>query len=238
MIAAEQMRMPFFILAAVLLGAAIALEFGSGMLLVSGSTASAASSTQGQFGIPALWLVDIALAWNVALVFFSRINPMYVARVQGVPSLIIAIVVIISGIVTAIKTFVLLMVMLALIPSVIGFFVYLALFHFSASDANVVLSAITFFKLAFAVLLIVAGQGFLKSKGLVLMIAVSLLCDLLLSFLHALVPSILFPVTDAVGAIIIAVIAIVYEIVALVWAIVALVRWAASARVTGSTQRT
>jgi hypothetical protein len=160
------------------------------------------------------------------------------ARVQGIPSLIIAIVVIIAGIVTLVKSFVSLLIMLALIPSLIGFLVYLALFSFDSGDASVVLGAITFFKIAFAVVLVLAGQSFLKSKGLIIMIAVSLGCDLLLSILHGLVPGILFPVTDAIGAIIIAIIAIVYEVFALVWAIVALVRWGASARITVSTPRT
>jgi hypothetical protein len=225
MIAAEQLRWPFFVIAAVVLLAAVGLEAGSTFFLTT-PQAGAASATQHQLGIPSLWLLDIALLWSIALTGASVVvNKNLVARLQGICTLVLSIIVIFAALKTAIEAFVLIMVMLALIASFFGIIVYLAIWgSFDTSSADVVLGAITFFKLAFAVLLVLAQQRFLQSKGLVLLIVLSLVCDLLLDLLHGIVPGVLVSLTDAVGALIIAIVAIVYAIFQAVWAIVAIVR--------------
>lgn len=225
MIAAERLRWPFLILAVALIFAAVLLEAGSTFVLTSAES-SAASSTQGQLGIPSLWLIDVSLLWTVVLFSVALVvDKNLVSRLQGVATLILSIVVIFAGLKVLIESFVLLMVMLALVGSFFGIIVYLALFgNFDTASASVVLGTATFLKLAFLVLLVLAQQRFLQSKGLVLLVAISLLCDLLLNLLHGLVPGFLVSITDAVGAIVVAIIAIIYAIFQAVWAIVAIVR--------------
>lgn len=222
---ARGLRTPFFILALMVLVAVLALETGSGWLLTA-SQSQASSTVQSQLGIPSLWLFDIFFLWNLiewALQLAPAKN--LVSRLQGVVSLILAIVVIFVGLKTLLIAFIELLIMIALLSSFFGWLVYLPLWGtFNTGSAATVLSAITLFKLVVAVLLVLAQQDFLKNKGLMLLLGISLVCDLLLSFLQGLPPGILVSVTDAVGAIIICIIAIVYAIFQLIWAIVAIVR--------------
>jgi hypothetical protein len=225
MIAAEQLRWPFMFIAVVLAVAFVALEAGSTFLLGT-SQAGAASSVQSQLGIPSLWLLDIALLWTVVLAALPLLlDKNLVARLQGVVTLILSIVVIIAGLVTLIKAFVLLMVMLALVVSFFGMIAYLAIWGgFDTGSAATMLATITFFKLALVVCLLLAQQRFFQSKGLIILIVLSLVCDLLMSFLHGLVPGIFVSITDALGAIIISIVAIIYALFQAVWAIVAIAR--------------
>jgi hypothetical protein len=220
---AEKLRWPFLILALVVLIAAVCMEVGSTFFL---TTPQATGTTQHQLGIPSLWLVDISLLWSTLLLSAQLVvNKNVVGRLQGLVTLVLSIVVVILGIIKLIEAFVLLMVMLSLIVSFFGIIVYIALFgHFDTSAANTVLGAITFFKVAFAILLVLAQQRFLQSKGLVFLIVLSLLCNLLLSILYAIVPGLLVSITDAVGAIVICIIAIIYAIVQAIFGIVAVIR--------------
>lgn len=220
------LRTPFFILAVAALCAAIALEVGSNWLLLTHQQSGASSAVQSQLGIPSLWLLDASLLWTLVLMCFSLVlNKNLVARTQGIISLIISIVIVLFGIKVLFTSLTLLLVMVGLISSFFGFIVYMALFgFFDTSSAAVVLSAVTFFKLVCAVLLVLAQQGFLNLRGLIFLFALSLLCDLLLSFLQGLPPGFLVSVTDAIGAIIISIIAIIYAIFQAIWAIVAIVR--------------
>ena len=99
------------------------------------------------------------------------------------------------------------------------------------------LATITFFKLACAVLLVIAQQGYLKSTRFIILLLFSLVLDLLLSFLQGLPPGVLVSVTDAIGAIVISIVAIVYALVQAIFAIVAIVRALLGIRL-NRTQRT
>ena len=225
MSSAELIRSPFLIIGVAVIFAAVLLEAGSTFVLTS-PQADAAASAQGQLGIPSLWLVDVSLLWTVVLSALQlAVNKNLVARLQGVATLVLSIVIILVGLKVLIEAFVLLMIMLALVSSVFGIIAYLALFgNFDTGAASTVLGTVTFFKLALLVLLVLSQQRTLQSKGLLILIGISLVCDLLLNFLHGLVPGILVSITDAVGAIIIAIVAIVYAIFQAVWAIVAIAR--------------
>jgi hypothetical protein len=220
----RELRTPFFFLALLVVVAAYGLEIGSNWFLPG--SGSSTQDVQSQLGIPSLWLLDSSLLWvlvEIALQLF--LNKNLVGRVQGVISLILSIVVIIFGIKTLIVAFVELLVMVALLSSFFGWLVYIPLFaFFDTGAAATVLGTLTLFKLVAVVLLVLAQQRFLENKGLVLLIALSLICDLLLSFLHGLPPGFLVSVTDAIGAIVISIIAIVYAIFQLIWAIIAIVR--------------
>jgi hypothetical protein len=74
------------------------------------------------------------------------------------------------------------------------------------------------------VLLLLAQQRFLQNRGLVLLILSSLVCNIVLSFLHGLVPGFLVSITDALGGIIVAVCGLIWWVMALIGAIPAVLR--------------
>lgn len=220
----RDLRVPFFLVAIFVMFVVFALETGAHWLLPSATT-SASQSVQSQLGIPSLWLLDIALLWNLVLMGIQLLpDKPLVGRVQGIVTLVLSIVVIFAGLKMLLESFVALMIMLALVSSFFGWLIYVPLFaFFNTGAASVVLSALTFLKLVVVVLLLVAQQGFLKVKGLVVLFALSLVCDLLLAFLIAFPPGILASITDAIGAVVVSIVAIVYAVFQAVWAIYAIV---------------
>jgi hypothetical protein len=219
--AARDLRTPFFIVAVMFVAAAFLLEIGSSWAL-----SPAAQSTSSQLGIPSLWLLDISLLWALGLSLLSLIvDKNLVARTQGIATLILSIIIVILGFKLFLTALIELLIMIALLSSFFGWLVYFALFaFFNTGAAATVLSLLTLFKLVAVVLLVLAQQSFLANKGLVLLFVLSLVCDLVLSFLHGFPPGVLVSVTDAIGAIVICIVAIVYAIFQAIWAIVAIVR--------------
>jgi hypothetical protein len=142
--------------------------------------------------------------------------------------------------------------LLVLIASVIGFFaalgltltmvglllalpfgtiVYLAIWgSFPVGAAAATLGVILFCKLAFGVCLLIANPRFLQNKLLVILAGFSLLCSVIVSFLQGLPPGILASITDGIAAIVVAVISIIFAIVLLVRAIIAIVKIILSVR--------
>lgn len=236
----RSIRWPFAFLALMTLLAAFALEIGSNWLLLTGTQAGASSAVQSQLGIPSLALIDASFLWTVVLMVLNiALNRALVGKIQGVLSFVISVLIIFAGIKTLISSFVLLLVMIALLSSFFGWAVYVAVFaFFNTGSAAIVLGAITFFKLATVVLLVLAQQDFLKTTRFLVLVAISLVCDLLLVFLQGLPPGFLVSVTDAIGAIIISIVAIIYAIVQLVFAIVAIVRAILEVLRASRTQRT
>lgn len=233
-------RWPFFVLAFLALLAAFALEIGARWFLLTPGQSGASSSVQSQLGIPSLALVDACFLWTLVIMALNGlIDRAVVGKIQGILTLIVSILIVFAGIRALIVSFVLLLVMIALLSSFFGWVVYLAVFgFFDTGSAATVLAAVTFFKLACLVLLVLAEQDFIKSFRFLLLVGISLLCDLLLSFLQGLPPGVLVSVTDAVGAIVIAIVAIIYAVVQLVFAIVSIVRAVLELFRASRTQRT
>jgi hypothetical protein len=69
-----------------------------------------------------------------------------------------------------------------------------------------------------------AHQRFLQNKGLVLIIATSLIASIIVSFLHGLVPLFLVSITDAIAGIVVAIIAVIWGIFFLIGSIPAIIR--------------
>jgi hypothetical protein len=106
-----------------------------------------------------------------------------------------------------------------------GTMAYLAMYgSFNRAGASAILSASMFLKLGGAVFLVLAHQGFLKMKGLMLLVVTSLVCNIIVSFLHGLVPIILVSITDAVAAIVIGIVAAIWAVALLVYSIIAIIR--------------
>ncbi|HEY1656500.1 MAG TPA: hypothetical protein VGF86_15465 [Candidatus Tumulicola sp.] len=219
---ARDLRKPPYVFAVIVIAIAVLLEMASNWLPQEVNAAVGAS----QLGISALWLLDISLFWTLfvgALAIIVRRD--ILGRLQGVATLVLSIVIILVGLKILLTDFILLLIMLALLASFFGWLVYFPLFaHFDTAQAVQVLGLLTLFKLVALALLIVAQQRFLRQTPLLVLIGLSLLCDLLLSFLHALPPGVLVSVTDALGAIVICIVAIVYALIQAIASIVAIIR--------------
>ncbi|MBI4901591.1 MAG: hypothetical protein HY829_14115 [Actinobacteria bacterium] len=178
-------------------------------------------------GIPALALVEGLLL----LVLVITAAPLLIgeratALLTGAVSIIGGLVVLLAGIATAIVSFTALMLMVALLLSVpFGTLAYLAIFgSFDTGGAGVFTSLVLGLTLACLVLLMLAQQRFLKSKGLMLLIATAALLAFVTALLHSLVPGFLVSITDAVAALVTAVVSAVWALLVLVGGVVAAVR--------------
>ncbi|MFV2102392.1 hypothetical protein [Micromonospora sp. LOL_024] len=174
-----------------------------------------------------LALVDVVALWTTGLFCLGLLLPDRLhGRIQGVATLIFSIILIIVALVALIIAFVELMIMVSLfLAPPFGTLAYLALWgFFPVGDAAVLLGLVLLLKLTWAGLLILAQPGFLQNKGLVLLILTSLLCTVVLEFLHNVVPVIVTSILDDVGAIVFAVVAIIWALVLLIGSIPAIVK--------------
>jgi hypothetical protein len=178
-------------------------------------------------GIPYMALVDGLLLFILGLMAASLIIPPRVqGRLQGLVSLIVTLLLILAGVVMVFVALNLLILMVGLLLSVpFGTLVYLAVFgFFDRAGAQITLSLTMLLKAAFAVCLVIAHQSFLTDKGLLLLVGASLVSNLVVGFLHGLVPGFLVSITDAVAAIVVAIIGIILAILALVGSIISIVK--------------
>lgn len=219
----DELRRPFFILALVLMIFVVLIEIGSPWLMrVSGG-----DFDRPGYGIQYLVFVDAFLLYVTVLIGLALIIPERIqGRLQAVATLIFSFfgcLGIFMAIIFAI-IFLLILVMLLLAP-IFGTVAYLAVYgDFDRSGANITLSLITLLKIGFCILLILAHQRFLQNKSLVLLTLTSLVSNLIISFLHNLLPLILVSITDALGAIVVAILALIWAIIFLIGSIIAIVK--------------
>jgi len=79
-------------------------------------------------------------------------------------------------------------------------------------------------KIVFAICLVLAHQRFLQNKGLDLIIITSLVANLIIAFLHGLVPGFLVSITDTGAAIVVGVLAAIWTVVYLVGGVISVVK--------------
>ncbi len=178
-------------------------------------------------GIPDMALLDGILLFTVILVGVGLLLPAGVqARVQGIATLIFSLLLLTLALLQIFVAIGLLLLMISLLLSVpFGTIAYLIIYgSFNRGGADAVLSLLMLCKLGFCVSLFFAQQRFLQSKGLVLLIGTSLLCNVIVSFLLGLVPGFLVSITDAIAAIVVGIIAVIWAIFLLVGAIVSIVK--------------
>ena len=245
------LRTPFFVIALVAIALVVLVELGSALILGGGSaggslltraadlhvTPTDVSGVEEPPGraIRYLVLVDGVLLYTVALMGASMIVPERLhGRIQGVLTLVVSILLILGSLVLLVLAFVELMVMLALVAATpFGTIAYLALWgFFPRGDATVLLTLLTFLKIVFVVGLLLAHQRFLQNKGLVALVLTSLVADVVIAFLHGLVPIILVSIVDNIAAIVLAIVGIIWGVVLLIGSIPAIVK---AIRVTAST---
>ena len=178
-------------------------------------------------GIPDLALLDGLLLLSVLLMGASfLVSDRLIGRVQGVVTLIVSLLTLIAAIVGIFKTLIKVLIMFALFTAVpFGTIAYLAIWgFFNRGGAATILGFLLLLKLAFTVCLILAHQNFLQRKGLMLLILTSLLANIVVSFLHGLVPVVLVSITDGVAGIIVLILAAVWAIILLVGSVIAVIK--------------
>ena len=214
-----RLRTPLLLIALVLIFLVVVVETGS-LLLNLGARPPG-------YGIATMAFIDSILLLTIGLMVLSLvIGRNLEGQLQGVITLIFSIVVIIGGIIAIFAAFQLVILMISLLLSIpFGTAAYLAVWgDFDRGGASVILSLIMLLKIAFVICLVLAQQRFLQSKGLVLMIAVSLVANVIVAFLQGLPPGFLVSITDAIAAIVMGIIGVIFAVVLLVSAVIAIVK--------------
>ena len=240
----DKLRTPLFVLALIGCALIVLVELGSPFIMGGHGAGSAFLEQASKFdleempssagveeppgrGISYMVLVDGILLYTIGLMGISLILPERIhGRLQGIVTVIGSIVLIIVAIIMAIIAFVELLVMITLFMSPpFGTIAYLALWgFFPTGDASVLNGLLMFLKIAVCILLVFAQQRFLQNKGLMLLLLTSLVCGIILSFLHGFVPIILVSITDNIAAIVFAIIAIIWAIVLLIGSIPSVIK--------------
>ena len=245
---ADQLRIPFFIAALVLAVMIVAIELGGGLLISAPAIGNVCSQLPDDddirdecdpdeidglaedvpgLALSAMALVDGILLFTMGLMALPLLIPDSLhGRIQGIVTLIFALLMLIGAIGVGFFAFGKLLVMLGLLFSFpFGTIAYFAIYAFFARGAaSAVLSGVMLFKIGFVVCLLLAQQRFLQNKGLVIMIITALLINVIVSFLHGFVPLFLVSITDAIGAIVMAICSGIWAIVLLVGALIAIVK--------------
>lgn len=172
-------------------------------------------------------LLDGILLFTVGLMGLSLVISHRVhGRLQGIATLVFSLLMVLGTIAMIIAALLAVLLMVALFLAVpFGTLAYLATYgFFNRPGASVMLSLLMALKVGFAVCLVVAQQRFLQNKGLVLMIVTSLLANVIISFLHGLVPIFLVSITDAIAAIVVGILAVIWGIILLISSVPATVK--------------
>lgn len=244
----DTLRKPFFLAAIVLILLVVLVETGSGFFIrpslpVNGAVAKVGADLglspddlrkqpdSAEFktvkpagcGITSMSCLDGMMLFTVALMaaqFF--LGERLQGRVQGIVTLVVSFLVLMGaiGAVFVILAKLLLMVgFLLAIP--FGTLVYLIIWgFFDTGSAAAVLGLLLAMKLGFAICLVLAQQRFLQNKGLVLIIVTSLVANLLVGFLHGIVPGFLVSITDAIAGIVVLILGAIWAVVFLVGSLI------------------
>jgi hypothetical protein len=238
-----RLRVPFFVLALVVMGLVVLVEVASPLLLGGGSAVGGLLEAATDRGLEVsgisgveeppgraigyLALVDVIGLYSIGLMAVGLLLPDRLhGRLQGVVTLVGSIVLIVVAVVALIVALVEVLVMVALLTAApFGTMAYLALWgFFPRADAAALLSLLMFLKLVVVVTLLLAHQRFLQNKGLVLLLLTSLVCNVIVAFLHGLVPIPLVSIADDIAAIVLCIVAIIWALVLLVGSIPAIVK--------------
>lgn len=253
--AAGEIRRPFFFTAVALTAVVVLVEVGLGSLVGGGSGGSLSPADAQAAGVPAgvvtpgsiptelpsgagikhLALVDGLLLFTLVLIGSSLlISQRAYGRVQGLVTFVVTLLWIIGSLVLAGLALATLLLMIGLFVAVpFGTIAYLVVWgFFPVRDTAMVLALLLLLKLLFMAALVIAQPAFLKVKGLVVLVVVSLVLQLGLGLVQQLLPTVVVSIGDEFWALITAVVAVVWAIVMLVGAIPAMVNAVRAARST------
>ncbi|XOZ34501.1 hypothetical protein ACMDCT_04525 [Halomonadaceae bacterium KBTZ08] len=216
MVRSLRLNRPLFLLAIVLLGLVLLVELG---VTITTPWIHNANGAVG-WAIPGLALLDSQLVFTVLLMAVPLIAPESVTgRIQGITTLVASIILLIACVATALAAFSLLVQLVGLLvapPMGPPLYVALGYAAFPTTAAATTLSLIMIAKLVSCGVLIVAHPRFLTNKGLVLLIATSLLGTLAVSFLHGFPPGFVVSVTDLIATLLVVFLAALWALFGLV----------------------
>lgn len=178
------------------------------------------------FGIPMLQYVDGVLLFALALIGLGLLLPATMqVKIQGCLTFIFGIIILLAALVLVFVILAKLIVMVSLLLSFpFGTIAYFFIYADFPRDASIaLLSFLLSLKILLAILLILAHQRFLENLGLVLMVVTSLVANIIVSFLHGIVPGFLVSITDAIAGIIVLIIAIIWAIILIIGGIISLI---------------
>ncbi len=221
----DSMRKPFFLVSLIAIFLAVLVELGS--IAILGHPAQTLNVDVNSKAIPAMALLDGLVFYATLIIGIALLIPERVqSKVQGIVTLIFAVLLLLAciGIIIADFTLLILMVTLLMAP-IFGTIAYFAIWaSFAVTGPKIALSLLMTLKIIYAICLVLAHQRFLQNKGLVLIIVTSFLANLIIAFLYALVPGFLVSITDDVAAIIICILAIIWAVVYLIGGVVSVVK--------------
>ncbi len=223
--AVDDLRKPFFIAATVLIILVLSVETLTEPILRVAHVFS--DLERPGYGILYLASLDFMVLYPVLQMGLSFILKEGIhGRLQGVLTLIVSVLVILAAIGMVIAGIVLFAIMTGLLLSPpFGTAAYFAIFgHFPTAAAATTLGVLMALKLGFAACLLFAHQGFLQNKKLVLLVLTTLLGNLIISFLHGLVPGFLVSITDVIAAIVVVFLAAIWAIVFLLGSVTSIVK--------------
>jgi len=250
----DSLRKPFLILAIILMALAVLAELGAGFLLKPRPPAAASLTNLNQqagvsedeaisqaeilrlrqdneappgLAIRYMALLDGLVLFTVGLMGLGILLPERLhGRLQGLLTLIASFLVLTGGLLMLLAAFVRLMIMVSLfLAAPFGTLAYLAIYgFFDRAGASVTLSLLMLLKLGFAVCLVLAHQRFLQIKRIIVLVLTSLLANVVISFLHGLVPGFLVSITDALAALVVDVLALIWALLMLIFSLVSIVK--------------
>jgi hypothetical protein len=219
---AEPTRVALFWLGLLLLVLAVLFELGASALLRVPSQAPPG------LGIGALAVLDLLLLYTGALLALDALAPLraIVARLQGVVTFLLSLLGLLACIVLIMAVFALLILMVSLLVSApFGTIAYFAAFgDFPTVRARVLLGLVMALKLCGLATMVVARPGLVGNKGFMLLLGCSIGLGFVLSLLHAIPPGFLVSITDAIGALLAAIVAAVWLVVFLIGALPGVIR--------------
>lgn len=207
---------------------AAALVFGSGVL---GDTASELAGTEGArpgIGIRSVGLLNLLLAYALVLMILDNV-PVWrrlAPKAQGVVTLILTFLGLLAAVLAifAAIQFLLMMVALLFAPP-FGTAAYFALWgRFDTDASRAFLAAVMALQMIGMITVLVVNPTLLKNIWLVLLAGTVLLMTVLLGLLHALPPSFLVSITDAIGAVVAGILTAIWMLFFLIGSLFAIVR--------------
>ena len=224
----ESMRKPFFLVALIAILLAVLMELGSmAMLHVSPPPGSPLNLSPNGKAIPAMAFLDGLVFYATLIIGIALIIPERVqSKIQGIVTLICSFLLVIGCFTLIFVDIALIMLMISLLLSIpFGTIAYFAIWaNFDTGNARLVLSLLMTLKVVFAVCLVLAHQRFLQNKGFVLIILTSFVANLIIAFLHGLVPGFLVSITDCGAAIVVCVLAFLWGCVYLIGGAISVVK--------------
>jgi hypothetical protein len=224
----DRLRLPFFIVAMILILLAALGEAGSAAFL--GQSDSELRSLGGSapgWGVPTMALLDGLIFFAVGLMGLSMILPKGIhAKIQGILTLIVSLLLLLGSVLLGLAILMLLLLMVGLLLApIFGTALYLAVYgHFDTGAAAAMLSVLMLLKIGFAICLVLAHQRFLQNKGLVLLVLTTLILQILTSFLQGFPPGILVSITDAIAGLITVILTAIWTIFFLIGSIISVVK--------------